>query len=314
MDTKRYAAVEAGGTKFVCAVGTGPTEIERETRLPTTTPEETLRSTLEFFQTAAREIGPISSLGVASFGPVDPEPSSRTYGYITTTPKPGWRNTDVGNFLSRGLGVPFKFDTDVNGAALAEYRWGAGKALPSVVYITVGTGVGGGAVLDGQMVHGLMHPEMGHIPVRRDPALDPFEGSCPFHGDCLEGLASGPAIQKRCGVPGGELEDTHEVWQLVAEYLAQAVAVYTYVVSPSVVVLGGGVMQRRGLFPEIRKRVQAWVNGYIEHPKLSRDVGNYIVPPGLGDRAGIAGAFALASEAASAFEASGDSIGPEPFV
>ncbi|MFH1572186.1 MAG: ROK family protein, partial [Gemmatimonadota bacterium] len=187
-----YGAIEAGGTKFVCAVGTSPDDLRAEVRLPTTTPEETLGRVLEFFrQQHVRE--PLAAVGIGSFGPVDPDPASPTFGHVTTTPKPGWAGTDFAGVVRRALAVPVGFDTDVNAAALGEHRWGAARGLDTFVYLTVGTGIGGGGLCDGHLLHGLMHPEMGHVPVRHDRQRDPFEGACPFHGDCLEGLASGPA-------------------------------------------------------------------------------------------------------------------------
>ena len=189
--TQVYGAIEAGGTKFVCAVGTGPDDIRAITRFPTTSPEETLGQAIAFFR---EQPEPVAAIGIGSFGPVDPRPGSPTFGYVTTTPKPHWSNTDVAGAIGRELGVPVAFDTDVNAAALGEHRWGAAQGLDTVVYLTIGTGIGGGAMINGQLVHGLLHPEMGHMPLPRDPERDPFVGACPYHGDCWEGLAAGPSM------------------------------------------------------------------------------------------------------------------------
>ncbi|RMF63832.1 MAG: ROK family protein, partial [Bacteroidetes bacterium] len=215
-DSPCYGAVEAGGTKFVCAVGTGPDDVRALTRFPTTTPEETLARTLDFFRSQPE---PPVALGVGSFGPLDPDPSSPTYGYITRTPKPGWSHTDVAGTLGRALGVPVAFDTDVNAAAVGEHRWGAARGLDTFIYLTVGTGIGGGGLVGGRRLHGLVHPEMGHVLVPRAPS-DDFAGHCPFHGACLEGMAAGPALQARWGRPGADLSADHPAWDLEAHYLA----------------------------------------------------------------------------------------------
>jgi len=293
-----YGAIEAGGTKFVCATGTSPDDLRAETRLPTTTPEETLGQTLDFFREQhARQ--PLAAIGVGSFGPVDPDPGSPTFGRITTTPKPGWADTDFVGQVRQALDLPVGFDTDVNAAALGEHRWGAAQGLSTFIYLTVGTGIGGGGLYEGRLLHGLMHPEMGHVPVQRDPVRDPFEGSCPFHGDCLEGLAAGPAIEARWGRPAGDLEPEHPAWKLEAEYLAQGLASFVYVLSPQRLILGGGVMQQRHLFPLVRQALLERLNGYVKVPALVDDIDTFVVPPGLGNRAGIAGALALAERAAS---------------
>jgi fructokinase len=288
-----YGAVEAGGTKFVCAVGTGPDDIRSETRFPTTTPAETLGRTVEFLRTEAGRHGPLAAVGVASFGPVDLAPSSPTYGFITSTPKPGWADADVAGHVSRALGVPVGFDTDVNAAALAERQWGAARGLDTLVYLTVGTGIGGGGIVDGRLMHGLIHPEMGHIHVPHDRADDPFDGVCPYHGDCLEGLASGPAMKARWGRPAEELPDDHPAWAVEAGYLAHALAIYVCVLSPQRIVLGGGVMESPQLFPLIRARLVRLLNGYVQAPEIVQDIDRYVVPPALGNRAGVLGALAL---------------------
>ncbi len=291
-----WGGIEGGGTKFVCAVGSGPEDVRDIVRLDTTTPAETLGSAVDFF----RRHDDIAALGIASFGPVDPEPDSPTYGHITTTPKPGWAHTDVAGAVAEALGVPVGFDTDVNAAALGEWRWGAAQGLDTFLYLTIGTGVGGGGLVNGELMHGLIHPEMGHIPLPRDIARDPFEGSCPYHGDCLEGLASGPAIEARWGVAASDLPVYHDAWTLEAEYLAQALVSYVCTLSPQRIIMGGGVMDQRQLFPMIRRRVQELLNGYVAHSAILDEIDAYVVPPGLGGRSGVLGAFALAQRALAA--------------
>lgn len=289
-----YGGIEAGGTKFVCAVGTGPDDL-RETRLPTTTPSETFDRAIAFFH-AQSQRAPITAIGIASFGPIDLHPNSKTWGYITTTPKPGWANTNLAGAIRRALKVPVGFDTDVNVAALGEHRWGAAQGLDSFIYLTIGTGIGGGGMASGKLLHGLIHPEMGHIRIPHDFARDPFPGSCPFHGDCFEGLASGPAIEKRWGRRGEMLPENHPAWEQEAHYIALALANYICVLSPQRIILGGGVMEQSQLFPMIRREAQRMLNGYIQSPEIlePRSVSEYIVPPGLGKRAGVLGAIALA--------------------
>ncbi len=289
-----YGGIEAGGTKFVCVVGTGPDDIRARTRFPTTTPEETLSQAVDFFRPFAAEL---AGIGVGSFGPVDLNPRSSTYGYITTTPKPGWQNTNVKGYLEEALHVPVAFETDVNAAAWGEHRWGAAQDVDTFVYITVGTGIGGGAMVNGQLVHGLLHPEMGHMRIPHDREADPFDGICPFHGDCLEGLASGPAVAARWGQRGETLPPDHPAWDLEARYLGLAVANLVCTLSPQRIILGGGVMHQRHLFPRIRQVVQDALAGYVNSPALKEAIEDYIVPPGLGDHAGVLGALALARRA-----------------
>jgi fructokinase len=299
-------AVEAGGTKFVCAVvesgdpardGARPS-ILSEARFPTTGPEETIGKALEFFASSERAFPGASAIGVGTFGPADLDPSSPSYGFITTTPKPGWRNVDLRGELSRALGLPVGFDTDVNAACLAEATWGAGAGLSDLVYLTVGTGIGGGALIGGRLLHGLGHPEMGHFLLSRDPTRDPYPGKCPYHGACLEGLASGPAIEERWGAKGESLPDGHEAWALEADYLAQALSVLTLVLSPMRIILGGGVMERRGLFPPVRRLLLEKLAGYIDLAPIAERVDEYVVAPGLGRSSGILGAAALGFSAA----------------
>ena len=295
-----YGGIEAGGTKFVCAVGTGPDDLREELRFPTTAPEECIGKSVAFFREAAAKHGGLAAVGIASFGPLDPAPASPTFGHITTTPKPGWAHTDLAGPIARALGVPVGFDTDVNGAALGEFRWGAAQGMDTFVYITVGTGIGGGAMVNGGLVHGLMHPEMGHVFPPQDRTEDPFEGLCPYHRDCLEGLASGPAIERRWGARAETLSPEHPAWDLEAKYLAHGIVPQIYILSPQRVILGGGVMDQAHLFPKVRRHVGEILNGYIQARVLLEDLDSYIVPPGLGNRAGVLGAVALAQRAAGA--------------
>ena len=292
-------AIETGGSKVDCAVGTWPDDVRNRLRVPTTTPTETMARIKEFLLRHHRET-PLAAIGIGSFGPIDLRTDSPSYGYVTSTPKPGWRYADLVVPISDELQLPIMLDTDVNAAALGEYRWGAGRALDSLVYITVGTGIGGGAVINGRPVHGVNHPEMGHIRIPHDRGADPFDGSCPYHGDCLEGLASGPAMEARWGMPAESLPEDHAAWGLEAEYLASGVANITVTLSPQRIVMGGGVMKQRHLFPLIRRRVVEILNGYGVPEEVLNAIDGYIVPPALGDDSGIAGAFALARMALSA--------------
>jgi len=296
---KLWGGIEAGGTKFVCAIGTGPDDVRAERRFPTGAPAETLQKAVDFFREQQAELGlQLDALGVASFGPVDPNPRSPTFGYITTTPKPGWSQTDVVGPLRKAFDVPIGFDTDVNGAALAEYRWGAARGLETFIYLTIGTGIGGGVMAEGRLLHGLMHPEMGHVRLPHDWEADPYPGFCPFHGDCFEGLAAGPALEGRWEQPGESLPPDHEAWALEARYISLALMGYVLTLAPQRIILGGGVMQQRHLFPMVRSDVQALLNGYIQAPEILEEIESYIVPPALGGRAGVLGAFALAEQAA----------------
>ncbi len=286
--------IEAGGTKFVCAVGTSPEDLDAVS-LPTCSPDENIRQAVAFFREKAGMR--LAALGIASFGPIDLDAASPTYGSITTTPKTAWRHYNIVRALAQALDVPIALDTDVNAAALAEARWGAARGVGDCLYLTVGTGIGGGAVVRGRVIHGLMHPEMGHIRIPHDWKDDPFAGACPFHGDCLEGLASGPALAQRWGTPAEALPDDHPAWKLEAHYLALALSTFICTLSPQRIILGGGIMQRGGLFPMIRGGVAALMNGYIAKPQLSHAPDRYIVPPGLGQHAGVLGALLLANQA-----------------
>jgi fructokinase len=294
--TPLFGGIEGGGTKFVCAVGSGPDDIRAETRFPTTTPEETMQRAVEFFQQQEKEAGRLSALGFACFGPLDPHPASPTYGYILPTPKPGWTNADVVGPLRAAFDLPISFDTDVNGAALSEGRWGAAQGCNPVLYMTIGTGIGGGVLVNGKLLHGLLHPEMGHISLPHDIVKDPFPGTCPFHGDCFEGLACGLALEKRWGARAETFTPEHPAWELEAHYIALALASYICTLSPQRIVLGGGVPQQPHLMPLIRQKVQAALNGYVQSPQVLTGIDGYIVAPGLGGRAGVLGAIALAEQ------------------
>ena len=295
-DAPLCGAVEAGGTKFVCMVGTGPADMREQTRIATLTPDSTLRETLSFFRAAADRHGPLGAVGIASFGPIDLHVGSPTFGFITSTPKPGWANVDIAGAIRDALGVPIGFDTDVNAAALAEWRWGAAQGLDTFIYLTVGTGIGGGGLVNGRRMHGLVHPEMGHVRIPHDVGADPFAGICPFHGDCLEGLASGPAMNARWLQPAEQLPDDHPGWTLEARYLALALVNFICTLSPERIVIGGGVMSRELLYPLVRRQVVDLLNNYVRAPRI-QSIEDYIVAPWLGSHAGVLGALALAQAA-----------------
>ncbi len=292
-----FGGIEGGGTKFVCAVGTGPDNILTETRFPTTTPDETLGQALAFFKRQELVFGKLASIGIACFGPLDPQVGSKTYGQILPTTKPGWTGANIVEAIRSTFDLPIGFDTDVNGSALGEWRWGAGQGLDTFIYLTVGTGIGGGAIVSGKLLHGMLHPEMGHIPLPHDLTRDPFEGVCPFHHDCFEGLASGVAIEKRWGQRGDTLPPEHPAWDLEAEYIAHALASYVYILSPQRIIIGGGVGQLPHLLPRIQQKTRTFINGYVKSQAILKGIENYIVPPRLGNRAGVLGALALAEQA-----------------
>jgi fructokinase len=296
MHTKKlYGGIEAGGTKFVCVVGSGPGHIVDEIRYSTTTPEATLGKAVQFFQPFVVS-GQVSAIGVGAFGPLDLNPESPTYGFITATPKPRWSNTDVLGTLQRALKIRIAFDTDVNVAALGEYQWGASKGCDPSLYLTIGTGIGGGYLKEGRSLFGMLHPEMGHLRIPHSRELDPFPGNCPFHEDCFEGLASGPAIEKRLGTPGAMVPENDPFWNIEADYIASALMNFILTLSPKKIVLGGGVMQRGFLFPKVRWRVRELLNGYVSSKSLLEHIDDYIVPPGLGNQSGSVGAIALAMQ------------------
>lgn len=280
-----YGGIETGGSKWECAIGTGPDDVRAAVTIPTTTPDETIERAIAFFE----QEGPVAAIGVGSFGPIDKKPGSPTWGFITSTPKPGWADTDVGQAVRRRLGVPVAFDTDVNAAALGEHRWGAAQGLDTFCYLTVGTGIGGGGMSHGQLLDGLMHPEVGHMRIPHDRTLDPFDGICPFHGDCWEGLASGRAIEARDGEAN---------WELEAHYLALGLVSVICVLSPERIVIGGGVMSEPGLLELVRRGIRSLLNGYQLGLATEDGLRSYLTLPGLGSRSGVLGAIALAERAA----------------
>ncbi len=280
-------ALEAGGTKMVLAIGNENGEILEQTSIPTETPDITLPKIIDYFKDKD-----IKALGIGSFGPIDLDKNSKTYGYITSTPKLAWVNCNIVGTLTKHLGVPVGFDTDVNGSALGEATWGSTKGVDSSIYITIGTGVGVGVYQNGKLLHGMLHPEAGHVLLSRHPE-DSFTGACPYHSNCFEGLAAGPAIEKRWGKKAYELAPDHKAWELEAYYIAQALVGYIFTLSPHRIVLGGGVMHQTHLFPMIREQVITLINGYLKTPLLE-DIDNYIVPAALNDDQGIMGCIKLA--------------------
>ena len=274
-----FGAIEAGGTKFVCGIGTGPDDLVT-TQIQTSLPEATVGAAVAWLR--EQSDGQLCAVGIGSFGPVDLHS-----GYITSTPKAAWRNYDLAGAVERGLDVPVVFDTDVNAAVLGEARWGAARDVSNCLYLTIGTGIGGGVIAGGRIVHGLTHPEMGHIRIPHDAAADPYPGACPYHGDCLEGLASGPAIEGRWGAPGWDLRPDHPAWVLEARYLALGIANFICTLSPERILIGGGVMRQRQLYEMVGREAGRLLGGYVE--KVPD-----IVPPGLEELAGVLGALALA--------------------
>lgn len=283
----RIGGIEAGGTKMVCAVGDEKGELFERVTIPTRQPEETFEEMIRYFSDKQ-----IEALGIGCFGPVDLNRSSATYGFITSTPKPGWENTDVVGRFQKALSVPVGFDTDVNGAILGEVMLGAAKGCENAIYITVGTGIGVGVYVNGGLLHGLVHPEGGHILLAKHPK-DTYSGKCPYHGCCFEGLASGPAIEERWGKKAELLADEMNVWELESYYIAQAITNYILTYSPQKIILWGGVMHQNQLFEQIRAKVPELLSGYIQHPAVTEKIADYIVPPALGDNPGILGAIQL---------------------
>jgi fructokinase len=291
MSERLYGCIEAGGTKFVMGLVAAPGDIRATARLDTISPDVTITAAIDWLRGAEARHGAMAAIGIASFGPVELDRGSPDWGNITSTTKPGWSNCDFAGRVGRELGLPVGFDTDVNGAAIAESRWGAGVGQPVSVYVTIGTGIGGGAIVDGRALVGLSHPEMGHMRPQRHPGDLGFAGICPFHGDCLEGLASGPAIKARWGVSLSELPDTHEGHAVIAWYLGQMAVTLQSIMEPGRIILGGGVMGTPGLISKVRRSASELGNGYFRgQPE------QIIVPPALGDRAGLLGALALAQD------------------
>lgn len=290
----RLGGIEAGGTRWSCAIGDGDGGIEELEAFPTTTPSETIDRAVAFFE----RHGGIEGLGVGAFGPVDLDRASPTWGRVTTTPKRGWADVDLGPRLVEALGVPVSLDTDVGVAGIGEQAWGAGRDLELFCYVTVGTGIGAAVIADGRALHGLMHPEFGHMRVPHDRRRDPFAGACPFHGDCLEGLASGAALRVRWGVRPEDERD-EDAWRLEAEYLALGLLNLAYAVSPQRLIVGGGVASRPGLLEQVRIQVRELAGGYAGVPDSAEEMDSFIAAPELGPRSGALGALRLAADAAT---------------
>ncbi len=292
MIDKVYGGIETGGTKFVCAIGTTPDDLIK-TQFATLGPDESIEKAIDFFKSNSRQ-RPLTAIGIASFGPLDLDRTSPTYGYITTTPKHSWSNVNIVQKIRNQLNVPVSVDTDVNGAALGEQVWGAARGLNTFIYLTVGTGIGGGGMVNGGLMHGLLHPEMGHIRIPHDWKMDPYRGCCPFHGDCLEGLASGKAMELRWGQSPEKLPPDHPAWELEVSYLALAVNNFICTISPQRIIIGGGLMKNPGLIAAVRRKAADVLNGYIRTEAIMKDMDCYIVAPALGDLAGVIGALELA--------------------
>jgi len=290
-----FAAIEAGGTKFNCLVASGPDNLIAEKRFSTTDPETTLKQVTDWFSQQAQD-HPLEAVGIGSFGPVDLDQTSPTYGYITTTPKQGWRYAPFLSYIQDTLKLPVAFETDVTVAALGEGAWGAAQGLHDFVYYTIGTGIGAGIIVNGKPVHGLLHPEIGHMLLPHDKQKDPFIGNCPYHIDCFEGLATGPAMEKRWGAKAETLPADHPAWSLESEYIAAAIHNTILAFAPQRIILGGGVMQQAQMFPLIRRRVVELLGGYFNSPELLNNTETYITPPALGSRAGVLGALWIAMQ------------------
>ena len=290
---KIYGGIEAGGTKFFCAIGTGPDDIRLQTQFPTTSPDETITRVIDFFHQSI-EVHPLAAIGIVSFGPVNLDRNSQYYGYITRTPKPGWSHTNIVGTVNDALKIPVAFDTDVNGAALGEHLFGAGQGTDTFIYLTVGTGIGGGGMVNQKLMHGLVHPEMGHLHIPHDKQKNPFEGCCPYHSDCLEGLACGKAIELRWGISGEDLPVDHHGWELEAQYLALGLHNLVCTLSPQRIIIGGGLMKHPSLLTMVRNNLIELLNGYIDNPQILENISNYVVAPALGDLSGVLGAITLA--------------------
>lgn len=294
--TKLFGGIELGGTKMVCAIGDSLGKIHKKIIIPTTSPKETMPKIISFFNNLPKSTN-LLALGVASFGPLELNKKSPKYGYITSTTKPFWDNFNLIGTIKESIDLPLAFDTDVNSAALAEYLWGEGKDLDSIVYWTIGTGIGAGCIIDGKIVHGMKHPEMGHWLIPHDKEVDPFEGVCPYHKDCMEGLASGTSMMQRWKLKKAtDLPEDHIGWDLEAKYLAYGMANCILAVSPQKIILGGGVMKQRNLFSKVRAMTLQNLNNFIQNDTLLKNINNFIVPPSLGDDTGICGTFALAHQ------------------
>ena len=297
-DSKFFGGIEGGGTKFVCMVGRSPDDVLDETRFPTTTPEETIGKAIAFFAPHVHA-GRLASIGFASFGPVDLHSDSPTFGYITTTPKPGWAHSDMIGRLRKEFKLPVAFELDVNAAAYGEYYWASeNRSRDPLVYFTIGTGIGAGVISDGKLIHGLVHPEAGHMRIPHNWQTDPYGGYCTYHNDCFEGLAAGPAMNARWGQRAETLPAGHPAWELEAAYIALAMNNVVCMLSPKRIILGGGVMQQAHLFPLGRQKLTQYLNSYIQSPALLKQMDDFLIPPVLGGRSGVLGAIALAKVAA----------------
>ena len=289
---EHFYGIEGGGTKFVCAFGSGPNDLHDRVVIPTTTPEETMSRVVEHIRAVSKKTN-LNGIGAAVFGPLGLNPEHDNYGFITTTPKLAWRHFDFIGELEKAVPLPVVFDSDVNVTAMAEYRWGAGRHLSDFIYITVGTGIGAGAIVNHKLCHGALHPEMGHMLIPKLPD-DKGKSVCAYHDHCLEGLASGPSLQARFGVDDAmKLDENHIAWEMETHYLATAIANYTFCFSPKRIIMGGGVMQQTHLFKRIQQKLITFIGGYVQHPYLNQK-NHYIVPPGLKNNAGVLGAIALA--------------------
>ena len=290
-----YGGIEAGGTKFVCGIGNQSGEVVDNITIPTFDPKRTINRVVNYFDNIQKKY-PLAGLGLASFGPIDLNPKSETFGYITSTPKKQWQYFNIKGELEKLLHFKIPCDTDVNAAVLAEHRWGTARGIDNVVYITIGTGIGGGFMVNGQLVHGLLHPEIGHLRIRLNTINPDFKGVCPFHENCLEGMASGPAIKAQWGQSAETLPSNHPAWNIEADYLSEGITNIILTLSPEMIILGGGVMQQDFLFPKIHKRVKHLLNNYINKPEIIHHIDHYIVRSQLGKQAGLLGAIALATE------------------
>lgn len=290
-----YGGVEAGGTKFVCAVGSCPDDLQDEVRFETTSPKETINRTLEYFKKQNLK-EKLLAIGIGSFGPIELNRESSKYGFVRSTPKPDWSNINLCGLIKEELKIPVGFNTDVNAAALGEYEWGAGRGLNNFIYLTIGTGIGGGVMINGRLLHGLQHPEMGHIFIPQDIIADPYEGNCPFHKNCFEGLASGPAMKNRWGKSPEDLNKNHKAWDLEAQYISHALTNYICTLSPERIIIGGGIMEQKKLLPLILTSVKKMLNNYIHMEEITDNIEKYIVLPSLGKKAGILGALVLAKK------------------
>ncbi len=289
-----FGGVEFGGTKVVCAVATSPDHILEESTYPTSTPDETIPCILQFFVDQQIKTGKLAALGIASFGPLDLKPHSPSFGQIISTPKKVWEGIDIIHPFQNAFNIPVYLDTDVNGAALGEWLIGSARGLSTILYMTVGTGIGMGAIISGKFLHGFNHPEYGHIRIPHNLEQDPFTGSCPYHGDCLEGLASGSAMQMRWSLQPEKLPNDHQAWELEAQYLAYAITNLILSFSPERIILGGGIMHHLGLVEKIKQGTTKLINGYEN--LTEKEINQMIVEPLLGNRAGVCGAIGFAMQ------------------